>query len=172
MHRISLAIGAALALAACSSDVEQVENSIREELANQGTVEEVAMNEQSDGNMTGYAVVNVKNGWKTRMACNAHPQKNPDGTDLAWKCTPVIDSGAESQMNETIKKELATKGEVLEVAMKRKDDDDHMAGTARVKTADGAEHVLNCQAARQKADGQLLWSCDEVAVFHHESEQN
>ncbi len=164
MRKTSLVIGAALALAACSSDAEQVENSIRETLGNEATVEQVEMNQQSDGNMIGYAVVRDKEGRRSSMNCDAHPQS---GDKYAWKCAPRIDAETEKDISDTMRARLAGSGEVLEMTMKRKDDDNHMAGKARVKTPDGAEHVLNCTAARQE-NGQFLPNCEEVAVFHHD----
>jgi hypothetical protein len=110
--------------------------------------------------MTGYVLTREADGHKGRLKCAAQPDGD---SKYKWQCSPEIDAETERQMQDKIRAEFAKSGEVLEVVMKRKDDDDHMAGFARVRTADGAEHRLDCTAARQK-EANFAWECREAGA--------
>lgn len=61
-----------------------------------------------------------------------------------------------------IKENLSSRGEVLEVDMTRSDDD-HMTGFARVRGQQGRESRLNCTAERQAAGAtNFTWRCTQV----------
>jgi len=159
---VAIGLGLVFALGACSggSPEEQVANTIRESLANQTTVDKVEMTKQADGNMTGYVLTHESDGRKGRMKCAAQPDGD---SKYKWQCHAEIDAETERQMQEKMRTELAKQGEVLDVAMKRKDDDNHMAGSARIRTADGTEHNLTCTAERQK-DANFAWNCEEAGA--------
>jgi hypothetical protein len=155
MKAFPVVLGLALALGACAKPEDQVENSIRETLSNQTAVDQVEMNTSADGNMTGYALTHEPDGRKGRLKCAAHPEAG----DYKWKCMPEIDAETERQMQEVIRPELAKQGEVVELVMKRKDDDDHMIGSALVRTSDGTELHFSCTATRSK-EAKFIWQCD------------
>jgi len=159
MRKFAIAAGLMLVLGACSSDpTGQIEDSIRETLSNETTIDEVQMNMGADGNMSGYALTHEADGRKGRLKCAAQPD---GGSTFKWQCSPQIDAETERQMQEKMRAEFAKQGEVIEVVMKRKDDDNHMAGSARLKTADGVEHSLSCTATRQEKD-HFKWECEET----------
>lgn len=157
MKAFPVAAGFALALAlgACSGNpAEEIENSIRAELANKTNVDQVEMNTQSDGNMTGFALTHDNAGNKSRFQCAASPT---GGTKYKWECQPQIDADTERYMQNTISAELAKQGEVVEVVMKRQGDDNHMAGSAQVRTASGT--VVNFTCTAERKDATFAWNC-------------
>jgi hypothetical protein len=153
----------ALALGGCTmeSQEDQLENSIRSELGNQGsTVQEVELTKQENGNMTGYAVVREASGRTGRLACTAGPTGG-SSTNFSWHCSPAIDQAVEQEMNGIVRREYESRGaEVLEVAMHRANDDNHMTGTARVRDGSGTESRLTCSAERDaNTPGTFGWQC-------------
>jgi hypothetical protein len=160
MKAFPIAAGLLFALGACSGSAEeQIENSIRGSLANQTNVDQVEMNTTADGNMTGYALTHEADGRKGRLKCEAHPE----GSEFKYKCTPEIDAETERQMQDVIRTALAKQGEVVDLVMKRKDDDNHMAGSATVRAADGAEYHLSCTAVRKEA-ANFTWGCEDASA--------
>jgi len=157
--RYAILLGMALAVSACESPEDQLENSIRGTLSNTGaTVESVELTKGEDGNMSGFAMVRGANGRSGRMNCSAHPT---EGTNYSWTCLPTIDEATLQDMEGQIRTELAKQAEVVEVDMQKHNDDDHMRGFARIR-AEGTEARLNCSATRDTANTAMFnWECQQ-----------
>jgi hypothetical protein len=163
MKSFSIAASLALALTACTaqSDEDQLENVIREGLAKQGEVQQVELNKQPNGSMTGFAMIREPNGRVGRLTCSAEPA----GTSkYNWKCSPAIDEKTEKEMEDIIRAELSKRGPVIQLEMKRHNDDDHMSGFAVVHDDAGEEFRLTCSATRNadKTAG-FSWECGDAS---------
>ena len=163
MKGFSIALGAALALGACSveSDEDRLENTIREKLAGQGEVQEVEMKKQADGGMAGHVVIKEPNGRVGRLACTA--KAGGSGSSYAWSCSPAIDEKTLREMEAVMRAELSKRGPVLQLEMKREGDDDHMSGFAVVKDEAGDEFRLTCSATRKGEGANFSWECGDTA---------
>ncbi|MEA3029982.1 MAG: hypothetical protein QOG13_1307 [Sphingomonadales bacterium] len=163
MKRIAILLGCALAVAACTSQEDQLENAMRAELTKRGNVQEVEMTRQDENRMTGHAVVRTAAGETGRLTCNATRDPTKGTAYYDWRCVPAIDEALLTQTENAIRQSLAQRGEVIEVDMRRQDDD-HMTGFARARDSDGAEVRLPCSASRgSDAVGNFSWRCGEGA---------
>src|SRR5688500_8851413 len=160
MKGCSIALGVALVLSACSveSDEDQLESTIREKLAGQGSVQEVEMKKQGGGGMTGHVIIKEPNGRVGRLACTAKPGASGSGYD--WRCSPAIDEKTLQEMEDAMRAELSKRGPVLQIEMKRAGDDDHMSGFALVKDEAGDEFRLTCSATRGEG-AKFSWECSD-----------
>lgn len=163
MRRFAILLGCALAATACTSQEDQLENAMREELTKRGNVQEVEMTRQDENRMTGHATVRNAAGQTGRLTCNATRDPTKGTAYYDWRCIPAIDEALLTQMETSIRQSLAQRGEVVEVDMRRQDDD-HMTGFVRVRDAEGAEVRANCSASRDTGDqGNFSWRCGEGA---------
>lgn len=156
MKRIAICLGATLALAACSSEEQQLENSIRENLSSRGNVTEVDLAKQDDNHLTGHAVVNA-NGQNSRLNCTAE-RTGGKGANFSWRCVPAIDEAALNEMENTIRQSYASRATVGEVEMRRQDDD-HMTGFATLTDGQGNAARVDCTAERVP-EGNFSWRCN------------
>ena len=67
--------------------VQEMENNIRTNLAQQAEVLQVDLNRQDDMRMTGHALVRAQDGTEVRAACTATRQ-NPSSRMFNWECNP------------------------------------------------------------------------------------
>jgi len=67
--------------------VQEMENNIRTNLAQQAEVLQVDLNRQDDMRMTGFALVRAGDGTEVRAACTATRQ-NPSSRMFNWECNP------------------------------------------------------------------------------------
>lgn len=74
--------------------LNEIEASIRQSLAAQGSVEEVEMTRRDDNNMTGFARVRDGSGADGRFDCTAARDAN-DAGNFTWRCNPP-GAGAEA----------------------------------------------------------------------------
>lgn len=158
-----IAASLALALTACSaqSDEDQLENTIREGLAKQGEVQQVELKKQPNGSMTGFAMIREANGRVGRLTCSAEPAGS---AKYNWKCSPAIDEKTIKEMEDIIRAELSKRGPVLQLEMKRQNDDDHMSGYAVVHDEAGEEFRLTCSATRNADKGaSFTWECGDAS---------
>jgi hypothetical protein len=156
MKKLSVTL-ALLALAACASEEEQLENAIREGLANQGTVQEVNLTVSDENNLTGYAMIRENSGREGRLNCTA---QRGEGSNFNWRCSPAIDEATLQEMETAIRTNLAAQGEVVEVDMQRGADDDHMTGHAVLRDGAGGEVRVPCSAERTEG-ANFSWRCGE-----------
>jgi hypothetical protein len=158
---ILMGCGCALALAACTSQEDQMENNIRANLASQGNVTQVEMTRQDENSMAGFAVVNV-NGTDTRRNCTATRNPSKGAAYYDWRCVRAVDESALNEMEATIRQSyIARPGvQVDSVDMTRRDDD-HMVGHAALSDSYGNHARLDCIADRGSA-GDFSWSCQEA----------
>jgi hypothetical protein len=68
--------------------VDNMENTIRQSLAQHGQVREVEMTRQDDMRMTGHAVVSDGNGNEVRTECSA-TRENEASSQFNWHCAPA-----------------------------------------------------------------------------------
>ena len=159
MKRFAIPLGLALAITACtvSSEEDQLENAIRENLSSRGNVTEVELTKQGDDRMTGHAVLRTADG-EARMNCTA---QRSTGTNFNWQCNPTVDEAAMTAVENVIRREIGQQGTVQEVEMQRVDDN-NMRGFVRV-TANGEEVRADCTATRDGANsGNFNWQCGEA----------
>lgn len=65
----------------------EIEGSIRQSLAAQGSVEEVEMTRRDDDNMAGFARIRDGSGGEGRFECTAARDAN-DAGNFTWRCNP------------------------------------------------------------------------------------
>ena len=94
MKKLALSLAGLLVLAGCTPQVDddvinQMENAVREGLAEQGTVKQVELNRENENRMTGYALVEPRNapGTELRFSCTAD-REGDTGSRFNWRCTP------------------------------------------------------------------------------------
>jgi hypothetical protein len=156
MKKVAILLGCTLALGACSTEEDRLENAMRETLSARGEVKQIEMTKQDQDRMTGFAVVHPAGGREGRLNCNAN---RTSGTSFNWRCVPAIDEAMLTDIENSIRENLARQGTVEEVEMTRRDDD-NMAGFARLRDSYGAEGRFNCTAARDAGDqGNFTWRC-------------
>lgn len=158
MKAITISLGGALLLAGCtiSSEEDQLENSIRENLSARGNVQDVQLTKQDDDNLSGFAVVRLPTGIEGRLDCTA---RRTEGTNFSWRCVPSIDEALLTQIEGTIRQTLADQGTVLAVEMTRRDADS-MTGYAQIRDTAGNEGRLSCTATRETGEaGNFDWEC-------------
>lgn len=157
-----IAPGALFILAGCqfSSEEDQLENAIRDGLANQGTVQEVELTRQDENNMTGYAMIRENSGRSGRLNCTA---QRSDGTNFQWRCSPAIDEQVLQEMETAIREHFVSQGtEVVQVDLQRANDDDNMSGYVIVRDGAGGEVRSPCSAQRTQG-ANFNWQCGEGA---------
>lgn len=155
-------IGLALMAGACTMESEenQLENAIRDNLANQASVEgveQVEMAKQEDGNFTGHAMIRERGRPRAnRVNCNAQRT----GDTFNFRCSPAIDEAVLTEMEGIIRRTLSEQAQVVDVQMQRQNDDNHMTGHAIVADGGGNQARLACTAERDSANvGQFQWQC-------------
>ena len=92
MRVYAILLGALLALGACSASAEEeVETAIREGLSERGTVLQVDMTPQENGNMTGFAILRNHAGTEVRMDCTVEREgdSNLMKEGFSWRCLPA-----------------------------------------------------------------------------------
>lgn len=139
---------------------DDLENSIRTTLSNQGTVQEVNLTRQDDENLNGFAVVRDPTGSEVRFACTA---QRSQGSDYNWRCQPTIDERVLAQVEGVIRNRLSTQADVVEVDMQRGADDDHMTGHATIRGGNGEQVRVPCSAQRSPTGG-FDWRCGQDAA--------
>lgn len=157
MKAFAIPLGLALSVAACtvSTEEDQLENAIRENLSSRGNVTQVELTRQGDDNMSGFAVVRAADGTESRLNCTA---QRASADNFNWRCQPTVDEAALTAVENVIRADLANQGTVEEVDLQRVDDN-NMRGFARL-VINGAEIRTNCTAARDGADGgNFNWRC-------------
>lgn len=70
--------------------IENIENSIRTDIAQRGTVREVEMQKQSEDRMTGFVTASDTSG-EVRLECEA--TRDSDGANFSWRCEPPAQAG-------------------------------------------------------------------------------
>ena len=160
MKNVIVALALLSVLAGCASEEEQLENAIREGLANQGTVQEVDLTVSDENNMTGFARIRENSGREGRLNCTA---QRSEGSNFNWRCSPAIDEATLQEMETAIRTNLAGQAEVVEVDMQRAADDDHMSGHALLRDGSGAELRVPCSAERAEG-ANFNWRCGEEAA--------
>ncbi len=161
MRKAAICLGCALALAGCSSEEDRLENAMRETLAAQGNVQQIEMTRQDENRMTGFAVVQRANESQgRRLGCTAERDPSKGAAYYNWRCQPAIDEAMLTEIENSIRQNLAARGSVEEVEMSRRDDD-NMTGFVRVRDGSGMEVRLDCSAARDAANaGNFTWRCN------------
>lgn len=151
-----------LSLAACSfsiggTDQQQIEQSMRETLGNQGsTVEELNMQQTSPDAMNGYVNIRDSGGNRRRMNCTAN---RPANQNFNWECLPTINDNDLRQTEQSIRDEYRRRGfEVRELRLERANDTS-MRGS--VLLAQGGEELrLDCTGEQEGAERNSLgWHC-------------
>ena len=163
MKTKALAMTGLLILAGCNvvSEADRLEEAVGEQLANQGTVEEVSFAAQDENSMTGHAMIRRDSGEPRRMNCMA---RRASGSNFDWTCVYAIDETLLLEMEGMIRERLAERGEVIEVDMQREGDDDNMAGHVVVRSPSGEEVRMPCRAVRDDpADALFSWRCGAEA---------
>ncbi|HEX8640542.1 MAG TPA: hypothetical protein VF704_05230 [Allosphingosinicella sp.] len=159
MKPVAICLGALLALGGCNvaSEEDQLENAIRENLSNQGTVQEVELTKTDENNMTGHVMIRENSGRTGRLNCTA---QRTSGSSFNWRCSPAIDEQVLTEMENVIRQELSQQATVVSVEMNRQNDDNHMSGFAVVRDAAGTEVRANCTAERDATNiGSFNWEC-------------
>ena len=159
MKPVAICLGALLALGGCkvASEEDQLENAIRENLSNQGTVQEVELTKTDENNMTGHVMIRENSGRTGRLNCTA---QRTSGSSFNWRCSPAIDEQVLTEMENVIRQELSQQATVVSVEMNRQNDDNHMTGFAVVRDAAGTEVRANCTAERDATNiGSFNWEC-------------
>lgn len=87
---------ALLVLNACGArDEDEIEKAIRDNLSERGTVIDVQVRPQADGNMTGFAVLRNHAGTDVRLDCTV--EREGGGTlmkqGFTWRCQPAEPGG-------------------------------------------------------------------------------
>jgi hypothetical protein len=161
MKRTAIYLGCAL-VAGCSmgSQEDALENSIRENLAARGAVNQVEMTRRDDDHMNGFATVRANGAAAdSRLDCTATRDPAKGASYYNWRCVPAIDEVLLTQMEGTIRQSLAAQATVDQVEM-TKQDDNHMTGYATVRDSAGNEIRANCTATRDDDDqGNFSWQC-------------
>lgn len=157
MKKICVALGVLAAVAGCSSEEEQLEEAIREGLANQGTVQEVNLTVSDENNLVGYAMIRENSGREGRLTCSA---QRAEGSNFNWRCSPAIDEATLQEMETAIRTNLEGQADVVGVDLQRGEDDDHMTGHATVRDGEGGEVRVPCSAERTEG-ANFSWRCGE-----------
>jgi len=160
MRKSAIYMACVLAAAGCSmsSDEDRMENAIREELAKNGTVNQVEMTREGD-NMVGFAEVRAADGSEGRLRCNATPDTTKAG-NYNWRCVPAIDQRVIDQMKDTIRQDLARQATVRTIELTRQDDM-RMTGYALLTDANGNEVRTNCTVTREnETSNHFSYNCN------------
>jgi hypothetical protein len=163
MKTKALAMAGLLILAGCNvaSEADRLEEAVSEQLANQGTVEEVSFTAQDENSMTGHAMIRRDSGEPRRMNCTA---RRASGSNFDWNCVQAIDAPILQEMEGMIRERMAEQGEVIEVDMQRSGDDNNMAGHVVVRAPTGEEVRTPCRAVRDDpAESLFSWRCGAEA---------
>ena len=73
--------------------VDNMKNTIRQSLSQQGEVRELELSRQDDMRMTGHAVVRVGDGSEVRANCTV-TRENETSNHFNWRCDPADSRGA------------------------------------------------------------------------------
>lgn len=162
MKRMTIALGALVALAGCNigSEEDRLENAIREELTKQGNVQEVNLTRQDENTIAGYAMIQEHSGRSGRLNCTA---QRTEGSNFNWRCSPAIDQAVLDEIEGQIRTQLAGQADVREVSLERAGDDNHMAGYVLVGDGAGGEERVPCSAERTEG-ANFNWRCGEDVV--------
>jgi hypothetical protein len=162
MKGIGLAVLFGLAGCHGATDADRIENSIRENLANQGTVEDVNMVSQDENSLNGYAEIRTASGQRSRLNCDA--RRNARG-DFSWHCLQPVDAALLGQVEGWIRDRFREAGmDVIDIDLSRAGDDNNIAGYARVRDGTGGETRARCRAVRDAPDSNLFsFRCGEIA---------
>ena len=146
MKAFAIPLGLGLLVAGCnvSSEEDQIENVIRNNLSERGNVQQVEMTRQDENNMSGYATVRDASGVEGRYNCTA---QRTQGTNFNWRCNQQIDDNVVAGIQNEIRQDLAQRAEVLQIEMRRQDDN-RISGYALLRGPDGSEVRTNCTASR------------------------
>lgn len=161
MKSIGIFLGCAFALVvvgcSMSSNEDQMENAIRNELSKQGTVNQVEMTQEGD-NMVGFAELRSNDGSEGRLRCTATRDATKSGS-YNWRCLPTIDQRVIDSMTNQIRQSLAQNGEVTQIQLTRQDDM-RMTGRATVRDPSGNEIHANCTVTREnEGSNHFNWEC-------------
>jgi len=161
MKKIAIGLATMLSLSGCNmpSDEEVLENAIRTELAQQGTVDAVNLVRQDENRITGHVDMRDATGRQGRLNCTA---ERTEGRSFDWRCLSAIDEGVLQEMETEVRQRMAQEGEVVEVDMQRGVDDDNMTGYVVLRDSAGTELRLPCRAVRD-AEGLFGWRCGQRA---------
>lgn len=163
MKMTPFALTSLLVLGACSfgTDADRVEQSVAEQLADRGAVEEVSFTSTDDDNMTGFATIRTPTGQTQRMNCTA---RRTSGANFDWNCVQAIDEALLDEIKGLIRERLSREGEVVQVELERADDDNNAAGYVVVRGPNGEEVRADCRAVRDRPGENLFsWRCGEGA---------
>ena len=161
MKALAISLGLGLALAGCnvSSEEDQLEESIRNNLSAQGNVQQVELSRQDENTLTGFAILRDQNGLEGRYSCTA---RRTEGTNFNWQCQQQIDDQIIQRMENNIRQELAQQAEVLQVELSRQDDN-RMSGYALLRDQSGMEVRTNCTATRNASNAaNFNWECQRA----------
>jgi hypothetical protein len=159
MRKIATFIAGALALAACTSQEDMLENDIRENLASRGNVTEVELTKQDNDHMTGHAVIRVADGTENRLNCTAERDTSKGANYFAWRCLRTIDEAALTAMETTIREAMERQGGRVEQVELTRQDDNNMTGFALVSAGDRRIRTA-CTATRPNAETfNFTWQC-------------
>lgn len=163
MRKVLIVLTALLGAAGCNmpTEEEQLENAIRDGLANQGTVQEINLVAEGENGFAGYAMIRENSGRSGRLNCTA---QRADGSNFNWRCSPAIDEAVLQEIENSIRQNMSQQAEVAEVDMQRAGDDDHMTGYVLLRDGMGGEARVPCAAERTEG-ANFNWRCgEEVAA--------
>lgn len=159
MKGLVISLSGALLIAGCSggdNEQQQIENAVRAQLAEAGTVTQVEMSRRNADEYGGFAVVQGADGHETRVNCTMRR----NGSRFSGVCGQVIDQRLIDQVQTSIREQLAAQGlTVTQVQMARRDDDT-LAGHAMVRDASGNQGQINCTSSRNASDGRFGLNCE------------
>lgn len=157
MKALIISFGLALTFGGCNmtSEEDQMEASIRNNLSAHGNVQQVELRRQDENNYSGTAVVRDANGVEGHFSCTAQKAD----TNFNWRCNQQVDDQIIQRTEATIRGELARRGEVHQVELTRQDDN-RMSGYALVVGPDGSEVRMDCTASRPSMETtDFSWQC-------------
>jgi hypothetical protein len=158
MNAIAFSLGLLLAAGAAQVDIDQaaVEEAIRTDFVDGWQVQQVQLAPRADGHLVGFAVARDGSGFQARFNCRTEP--SDDGGNQ-WTCHQNVDAQVIAQMEANIRETLSEQGNVLQVALRR-EDDDRMRGRARLRLPNGTEAGANCTAVRDRFGSTTFnWEC-------------
>ena len=158
MNAIAISLGLLLAAAGGQVDIDQaaVENAIVNDFIEGWQVQRVELAPRSDGHLVGFAIARDGSGFQARFNCRTEP--SDDGGNQ-WTCHQNVDAQVIAQMEANIRETLAEQGTVLQVSLRR-EDDDRMRGRARLRLPNGTEAGAGCTAVRDRFGSTTFnWEC-------------
>jgi hypothetical protein len=148
MRAFVILAGTAALLAGCNksgneqagNEQQLVENGIRGQLTSQGTVTQIGMTRQGDGNYAGTATVRTSDGAETHVSCTA----NKIDRGFATSCTPVLDQAQLSGLEARMRQLFAAQGLTVVNLHLARQDDEHITGNADLRNQAGEELHYPC----------------------------